>query len=80
MSALCPHCGGEVDDFGGLHLLDCPYVQPTGPKHPLYVALEEIQGEAYLWLSDDHPLKDKPGEFVSSLLEIAQAAQGAADA
>jgi hypothetical protein len=39
---LCPHCEGEMDDFGGVHLASCPTLRTT-PTLPEPLTREELQ-------------------------------------
>jgi hypothetical protein len=44
-SGLCPHCEGEIDAFGGVHLKDCPAVQSAPNPSGGVVVTEEASCE-----------------------------------
>jgi hypothetical protein len=46
MSDLCPHCEGEMDDFGGVHLRDCPLAHAAPQPQVREKQLEEALKKA----------------------------------
>lgn len=75
MSDLCPHCEGEMDALGGVHLKDCPDAQSVGSPTPEEKVdhAEEARGVLRWTVGDQGPQALSEGDpRVHPALQLAQ--------